>query len=371
MATFREQYEKLPPGNARENLVYQYAIQQGKPNTIPITVDGPGGTKITYKVMPDFLTIEGIRVTLTPPTAQKIAKYFNMQLPTAKMADQIYRNSNKIPAKPLSGSGVTIDGKRYSGKDVVDKLISNPKANIAYNDVINEQLKNKELDPNKPIDGFAKTLVQSEDPNRTAFYGLWTNPNDPKAKPLQGGSGVSSHDLNQTEYCSMARLVDDNVIVTKPDGTKINTSLDKFLKTNELSKAISFSPAKGVQTYQGTTKSNKVGPPAGYRSAKLDSESRPEAESISKGLLNKPMWYETVIRLSNGKEYLAKLEPHSNAPKGVSLYERVDQSQPSPISNKQNVIPDRKPQISQPIKQDKSNLFGKLDNFLKSLETMF
>lgn len=356
---FKEQYANLKPGAARENLVYQYAIMQGKPKTVPITVPGPNDTKITYKVMPDFLMIEGIRVTLTPPTAQRIANHFGMQLPTAKMADQIYQNSTKIPARPLSGSGVTIDGKRYSGDQVVSNLISDSKANIEYNRIVEEQLKSKEIDPNKPVDGWAKTIVQSDRPDRTAFYGMWANPNNPNDKPIQGGSGVSSHDLNQTEYCSQARFVSNDVVVTKPDGSQINTTLDKVLKTKELAKSLTFTPAKGVQTYNSV---KKAGPPTGYTSAKLDSTIKGEAESIAKGLLSKPMWTETTITLSNGKSYLAKVEPHSNAPKGISLYEKTtNQPMDKPVA--QNI-----PAVQDKTKQKPNTVFNKLNEFLNSLD---
>lgn len=365
--SFKEQYSQLSPGGQREALVYEYAIKQGKPALVPITVPGPGGTKITYQVMPNFLTIDGIRVTLTPITAQKIANYFNMQLPTAKMAKQIYGASNKIPAKPLSGSGVTIDNKHYSGNDVVRNLISDSKANIAYSNIVDQQIASSKIDPSKPVDGFAKTIVQSEIPGRTSYIGLWTSPD---SKPIQGGNGVTPHGLDQTEYCAMFRGVSNNITITKPDGTVINTTLDKTLKTKKLSTALTSSPGKGSQKY--TT--HKAGPPAGFRSAKLDVKDKSEAEQIAKSLLNKPMWTETTITLSNGKTYVAKVEPHSNAPKGVSLYESSSQERspttPSPIadvSKKEEKIVSKVPSQNTQINPKKVSIIDRISDFIKNL----
>lgn len=324
MATFKELYTNMKPGPSREALIYQYAIQQGKPKLLPITVPGPNNTKITYQVMPDFLMIDGIRVTLTPTTAQRIADAFGMQIPTAKMADQIYQSSNKIPARPLSGSGVTIDGRHYSGDEVTRNLISDSRANIAYSDIVNQQIaQQKNLNPNKPVDGFNKSIVQSEAPGRTGYYGLWTG--NSSNEPLQGGNGVTRHDLNQTEYCAGLRLVSNDVVITKPDGTVINTNLPKLLRTKSLSSSVSFAPGKGVQRYNET----KAGPPPGYRGAKIDPADKNEAEAIAKSLLGRPMWTELPITLKNGKQYIARVEPHSNKPKGVSLYESISGTTPT------------------------------------------
>jgi hypothetical protein len=323
MATFKELYAKMKPGPSREALIYQSAIQQGKPKMIPITIPGPNNTKITYQVMPDFLMIDGIRVTLTPTTAQRIADAFGMQIPTAKMADQIYQSSNKISARPLSGSGVTIDGRHYSGDEVTRNLISDSRTNIAYSDIVNQQIaQQKDLNPNKPVDGFNKSIVQSEAPGRTGYYGLWTGNSN---EPLQGGNGVTSHDLTQTEYCAGLRLVSNDVVITRPDGTVVNTNLPKLLRTKSLSSSISFAPGKGVQRYNET----KAGPPPGHRGAKIDPADKDEAEAIAKSLLGRPMWTELPITLKNGKQYIVRVEPHSNKPKGVSLYESTSGNVPS------------------------------------------
>jgi hypothetical protein len=361
MAEFKNQYESMPPGPAREALVYQHAISQGPPKMIPINVAGPNNTTITYKVMPDFLMIDGIRISLTAPTAQKIANHFGMQIPTARMADQIYHASNKIPARPLSGSGVTIDGKYYPPAEVVLNLIGNSKANIEYSKIVDQQIANqKNLDPNKPIDGFNKSIVQSEVPGRTGYYGLWSDPNK---KPIQGGNGVTPHGLDQSEYCAGLRMVSNDVVITQNDGTSINTNLNSVLQKKQLSSALTYQPGKGTQTY-----SNRPGPPPGYRSAKLAPEDKSEAESIATSLLSKPMWTEVPITLNNGKKYIAKLEPHSNAPKGVSLYETSQTGQVNLQPMQQSVQTQTQQALKQTNTDNKySPLLQKITDFINSL----
>jgi small nuclear ribonucleoprotein (snRNP)-like protein len=363
MGEFRDKYYATKPGPAREALVFDYAIRQGKPKTVPITVPGPGGTKITYQVMPDFLMIDGIRVSLTPVTAQRIADHFGMSIPTQKMADQIYHNSNQISARPLSGTGVTIGGRHYTGNDVVSNLISDSRANIAYSEIVDQQIAaQKGADPNKPVDGFAKTIVQPEVPGRAGFYGLWTSPT---SKPIQGGSGLTPHGLDQTEYGTFARFVAPNVTITTTDGRTISTTLDRVLSTPNISSALTSSPGTGVRRYTQL----RAGPPPGYRSARLDPSVRSEAESKAKALLNRPMYTEVQLTLSNGQTVIAKIEPHSNAPKGVSLYERVSGTQPStPSATPAPSTTPGTPIATAPPKPKDVGIMQKITDFIKSLD---
>jgi hypothetical protein len=360
MGTFKEQYAKMNPGPAREALVYQYAIQQGKPKLVPITVPGPNNTKITYEVMPDFFMIDGIRVSLSPYNAQRIADHFGMRIPTTKMADQIYRNSNPIAAKPFSGSGAIIDGKHRSSEEFTQNLIGNSKANIAYSEQVDAQIAAaKNLDPNKPIDGFAKYITQSDIPGRASLYGLWSDPSKQQtSKAIQGGSGLTPHGIDQVEYCTYGRFAGTNVTITKADGTKINTTLDKVLTTPNLSATITHSPGKGTQRYTD----HKAGPPVGYRGAKLDPVILDEAQSKAKELLNKPMWTEVSLTLSNGKNYIAKVEPHSNAPKGVSIYESISQKPIDAVKTTSDIKP-----TNQPSSVKKTNIIEKIRKFLDTL----
>jgi hypothetical protein len=97
---FKEEFLKTPPGPKREELVYQEVIKRGKPtNLVPVSVTLPDGTKVIYKVMQDYINIDGIRVPMTGVTAQRIADHFGMNLPTTKMSKQIWQAADIILVK--------------------------------------------------------------------------------------------------------------------------------------------------------------------------------------------------------------------------------------------------------------------------------
>ena len=78
---FKEDYAKFSqPSRERENFVYNAVINLSKEqitgNMKPVTVSKPDGTKVTYKVMPDYLMVEGMRVPMSGITAQKVADHF-------------------------------------------------------------------------------------------------------------------------------------------------------------------------------------------------------------------------------------------------------------------------------------------------------
>ena len=78
------------------------------------------------------------------------------------------------------------------------------------------------------------------------------------------------------------------------------------------------------KTYKSET--HKPGPPPGYRSAKFPTaEFGTEMGRIARQMLHNEMW--TMIPFDyKGRHYIAKIEPHSNAPKGVSVYEPISQA---------------------------------------------
>lgn len=233
-SSFKEAFLNTPPGPAREALVYKEIITRKPPlNMVPITVDAPGGYKITYKVMPDFISIDGIRVPMSGVTAQKVADYYGMSLPTSKMSKQIWDAADtKIRPTPLSAGGV-INGKYYTGKEVVDHKISDSDSSVAYSQMIEDEL--KKHPPGTLIAGHMKDLVQPEGgPNKLGLYGWYGT----DGKPLQYSARTPHDTTIHTEYGAGVRLVDNPVTVTTPDGQKINTTLDKVLSDPTLAKAV-------------------------------------------------------------------------------------------------------------------------------------
>ena len=241
---FKEEFLKTPPGPAREALIFNELTRRGAPKQlVPITIDGPNGIKLTYHVMPDYIMIDGVRVTMAPATAQKVADHFNMRLPTDKISKQIYQAADtKVRAVPLSSGGYTgAEGQRYSGREVVEHRINQSDAALEYNKLteqeINRQLNGK---PAGLIAGHGKEILQPlGDPNDVSFGG-WQGQNGVALQPYSTAhkGGAEGH----TEYGLYTRLMGNNVTVTTPDGKQINTTLDKVLENPELAKAISSTP---------------------------------------------------------------------------------------------------------------------------------
>jgi hypothetical protein len=244
VSNFREKFLALPPGPAREQLVFN-AVVARKPfaKMIPITIPGPNGTKITYNVMPDYITIDGLRVPMAGQTAQKVADHFGMNLPTSKMSDQIWQAADtKIRPPPLSGGG-HIGGKYYSGKEVVENKINTSDSAIAYSDMIEGALQGNK----KPglVAGHMKDIIAPEgDPNKLGLYGWHGTSGQPIQKSPQTGHDTSVH----TEYGAGVRLVDSKVTVTLPDGRKITTTMDKLLNHPDMSRSVART--RGAKKYK-------------------------------------------------------------------------------------------------------------------------
>jgi hypothetical protein len=220
---FRENFARFgQPSYAREKFILDTLTRLPRNVVVktlkPITVSKSNGTKITYEVMPDYISIEGMRVPMSGTTAQRVADHFGLNLPTPKMVDEIYQNADvQVQAQPLSGHGATIDGKQYSGKEVVDKGVGYAPFAMAYNDRINQQLTDKGVgaDDDKIVAGFAKDIVPPVREGSLGLYGFYNS----KGKPIQGGNGQTPHDTKaHAEYGTFVRLVSPTVTITYPDG---------------------------------------------------------------------------------------------------------------------------------------------------------
>lgn len=245
---FKDQFLKTPEGPAREALIYNAVVAKGPPKQlVPVTVDGPNGIKITYNVMPDYVMIDGVRVTMSPSTAQKVADKFNMKLPTDKMSTQIYNAADtKVRAIPLSGRGyVGTDGKNYTGQDVASTRIGKSDAALTYNNLTDEEIKKKELKTGKPsnlIAGHGKDILQPTGNPNDVRIGGWHGEN---GKALQPYSDTHKGEAaNHTEYALYTRLIGNQVTITTPDGKTEQTTMDNILNNPNLSKIVSTVPGK-------------------------------------------------------------------------------------------------------------------------------
>lgn len=242
-SSFKEAFLKLPPGTEREKLVYEEVIKRNlKTNLVPVTVEMKDGTKVTYKVMPDYITIDGLRVPMSGRTAQKVADHFGMVLPTDKMSDQIYDAADvKLRPPPLSSSGFRDKGGRYySAEEVVKHKIGDPDAALAYSEQIEKELAQK--GKSGLVAGHMKDVIMPYDPEKLGLYG-WRGEDGGLIQTPRTPHDTSVH----TEYGAGTRLADSKVTVTTPDGRTIDTTMDKLMAHPELYKSISN--FKGVRRY--------------------------------------------------------------------------------------------------------------------------
>lgn len=240
---FKEKFAQSKPGPQRDQLVYDELVKRNKkPDLVPITVNGPASTKITYFVMPDYLNIDGLRVTVAGQMAQKIADHFGMHLPTPKMTQQIYDNADeKLSLTPLSAGG-EIGGRHYTGEEVVKHKISDSDSALAYSQMAEDKIKNLQGKPNL-ISGYMKQITQPDRPGKLSLYGLY----DKSGNPIQSSS-YTPHDTSvHSEYASGLQLTGDKVIVTAPDGRKVETTMENIL--NNPNFAISLSNSVGLKRY--------------------------------------------------------------------------------------------------------------------------
>lgn len=239
--SFREEYAKFTkPSPEREAFVLRTLLSLPREQVVqsmrPITVKKPDGTTITYKVMPDYITVDGMRVPMSGNTAQQVANHFGLSLPSAQMAQDIHNNADvKVVAQPLSGTGTTIGGVRYSPDDVVrNQGVGYAPFAVSYNDKINQQLADKGVSPGGKaiVSGFAKDIVAPPKEGRLGLYGLY----DAKGKPIQGGSGETPHDTStHTEYGTYVRLVSPEITITHPDGTTEVKTVDQVYTVGKYS----------------------------------------------------------------------------------------------------------------------------------------
>lgn len=261
--SFRDEFIKMPASAAREQLIYEAAIKQGPPkNLVPITVNGPSNTKITYFTTPDYYTIDGLRITPSPETAQRIANHFGMSLPTAKQSKQIYNAADtKVRYSPLSAGGYTspITGKHYTASDVMSHRIDAADAAVFYNEKTNEEI--AKTNPNAIlIAGHGKDIIEPMGDPQNPSMGGWQGANGKALQPYtENHKGEAER---HSEYALYTRLIGNEVIVTTPDGKQIKTTMDKLRANPNLAKSVADSPIQKK-----------------YNTPEVKSEAKPEIKS--------------------------------------------------------------------------------------------
>lgn len=178
----------------------------------------------TYEVMPDYLAIgsddDYCRIPMGPITAQRIADLFGAILPTSKLVDDIYLNS-EIKLSPVAYKPVG------DYNTLVTKFVEHSR-------VIDLQLDSVNYNPGELISGIKKDVIlsskiyNSDKKHRVVIYG-WHKPD---GKPIQPASNV--HVNTYVDYSHGIRLLNNEIII---DGELM--LIDSILKDPVLFKLLS------------------------------------------------------------------------------------------------------------------------------------
>jgi hypothetical protein len=202
------------PGPARENFIFNkikslYNKDSIEKLMVPLDVEVGPNKKLRFKVMPNYLSIEGRPIPLQYATSRRVAQEFGVELPSGDMVRLIHQKAtNKIPAKPLSGTGVTVDGKKYTGKQVVEKGVDYDPFVDEYAKRYNKELANRNVKETDITSGYYKEYTKPTKGNegKTHFVGMFTE----DGIPIQGGAtgqGSSMHPEEHKEYATAFRPV--------------------------------------------------------------------------------------------------------------------------------------------------------------------
>lgn len=127
---------------------------------------------VQFSITKDCLSVGGKRMPMTPETAQRIAKRFDLMLPTKEIIDRVLEDPgfNKVvmPALP--------PGPQMASEEYYQK----------HNDMVQEAIKSANFDPKKGVIGPKKIIIIDErlndNPDKLAFHGglkpdgtLWQN----------------------------------------------------------------------------------------------------------------------------------------------------------------------------------------------------
>ena len=204
------------PAEVRESRIEEELLKGNMPsflkNMVPIKFYEKRHS-VTIWVSKDYLSIgsdrDYVRIPTKPSTAEKVAKYYGMALPTAKIVDKIYAYSKLKLTPAYLSPGPAMSSNAYYRR---------------HNDIINKNLKTTSL----LVSGHKKDIVITnrlieKKPKRVAIYG-WHRPN---GKPVQPLSVV--HDSNYADYSHGIRLISRKVLIDSKEYSYESVLSDKNL----------------------------------------------------------------------------------------------------------------------------------------------
>lgn len=345
----------------RDELAAQMILRGNFPNflrkMVPVEIE-KNGNALVYRVTPQEISIgtdnDWVTWPLTGPSAQMVADHFGCVLPTPEISKQVWEHAKiKLTPKPLSGMTTKINGQTYSPKSFVASkhMISNEGIAL-HNKVIRQQLESEDYTPGDLVAGGKKDVVISNElagTHRLGLHGLYTS----SGQPIQGGA-LSAHPDNHVEYGMAVRLVDRRAILNGKPVDLVNDVLKNKKYAYLVSSApLTFTsynydkptskdtnerstPLEDLQPLSNLTKPGII--PPGYSAFKKNERVSPEvtryAVYIKNKWINSPFGTSVPFR-ANGADYMARVEVHGNAPRGITVYKKspeiIERPQQEPI----------------------------------------
>jgi hypothetical protein len=242
--SFKQAYSEADP-ETKQKLILKYTPDVTPNDLHPVTVNIGNGYRLTMQVLKAPKKIgtgtDTVIPNPSPSTLQALAKKWDMILPTGKMLKFIEKKVDKaeqkgkgkrIKVSPLSSSGY-IDpttGKSYTPEEVAKYHISDTRAGLAYTQKIMEEM---QKNPDGLYYNDSKHIIQPLDDgnDKISFVGAW----QPEAKAHAGA--VKTH---YTEYeITIDKLVKDQAVITKPDGSKVAISLKAMINNPKMFSLVS------------------------------------------------------------------------------------------------------------------------------------
>lgn len=112
---------KLQSSTRQEQSLFEELLQN--PPLFKSIVLRDGNNTLELLVSDDYLSLEGIRVSLLPVTAQRIADHFNCILPTKNLVDKIWESCDvKLNPKALSSNRGSFETLKAHSEEIAKQL---------------------------------------------------------------------------------------------------------------------------------------------------------------------------------------------------------------------------------------------------------
>lgn len=223
------EYTNSLPRNKRETAILNEVLSGNVPDfmremekvNFTEKINGKN-VNVSMYVSRDYVSIgsneDFVRIPVNPLTAQKIADRTGTYLPTKKIVDLIYKNSDYKYTPQPQEAGPKMMSNSYFKK---------------HQEMIESQRIKKGIPLDAVVSGHKKDIVitnlLSQNPGKVAIYG-WHQNNGKAIQPLS-----TIHEDTYSDYSHGMRMVSPKVVI---DGQNYN--IETVLKDKNLSKVLSY-----------------------------------------------------------------------------------------------------------------------------------